>query len=180
MNTHTPWKTTKALDLSPHLFLSQVILLALRLFAPTSPNKQALCLWTLPLLLCPSTAAWYGCSRVCVFLSSQCTRLCLTPCLFTLVYWQRESGFWLSSCANVKQKLNWSEQWRDWVTERLGGTIGGRRGGGWRGGRWNVGPRVRQAGSSQTPRRSVRQRRRRVTTVRMSVCAADLQSDRLQ
>lgn len=124
-DTHmnAPPKNSKALDLSPYLFLSQVSLLALGLFAPASPNKQALCLWTLPLLLCPSPAAWYGCSRGCVSVLPAY----MTPCLFTLVDWQRESGFWLSSCANVKQKLNWSEQWRDWITERLEVTIGGRR-----------------------------------------------------
>lgn len=65
-NGHTHWKTIKTLDLSPNLLWRQVILLALHLSAPASPNKQALCLWTLALLLCPSTAGWYAFKCVCV------------------------------------------------------------------------------------------------------------------
>ena len=90
----------------------------LSIFSPRPVQTNGLFVYGLCLCYCVHLlqAGWavQECLRVCV-----CARVCVCVwvmhifvwlCVFMLVHWQWESVFWLSSCANVKQRLNESQQ----------------------------------------------------------------------
>lgn len=105
--THTNAPTEKRLKhLTLHLASSwaeSFYWLSVFSLRPVQTNRlfvYELCLCYCVHLLQPGMAARTVCVSV--------IRACTTPFDYVsvYVYWQRESGFWFSSCANVKQRLN--------------------------------------------------------------------------